>query len=165
MTFRQQEKTSEIMTTFRANSTFPRALALDCSNVSPSFFSNTTNSIQVSTLNRLNYTPLSRTHSSCGITKVDLEAPHGSDDGDDGLDSVAVDHSLVLLTFLFWVACLVDDPAEKAEKYVQQMRHLPATNKSKRFQMLPSDTENSFFMTNSPRWIVSLLFQRSLEFT
>lgn len=41
------------------------------------------------------------THSSRGVTEVNLEAAHGSDDGDDGLDRVAVDHSLVLLAFFF----------------------------------------------------------------
>ena len=42
----------------------------------------------------------SLTHRSGCISKVDLEASHGSDDGDDGLDGVAVDNGLVLLTFL-----------------------------------------------------------------
>ena len=50
------------------------------------------------------------THRSGRIAKVDLEAAHGSDDGDDGLDGVAVHHRLVLLTLLLRVARLVDDP-------------------------------------------------------
>lgn len=40
------------------------------------------------------------THRSGGIGKVDFEASHSSDDGDDGLDGVAVDYGLVLLTLL-----------------------------------------------------------------
>lgn len=38
------------------------------------------------------------TYRSGRIRKVDLEASHSSDDGDNGLDGVAVDHGLVLLT-------------------------------------------------------------------
>ncbi len=40
------------------------------------------------------------THRSGCISEVDLEASHRSDDGDNGLDGVAVDHGLVLLTLL-----------------------------------------------------------------
>lgn len=40
------------------------------------------------------------THRSGWISKVDLEATHSSDDGNNGLDGVAVDHGLVLLTLL-----------------------------------------------------------------
>lgn len=43
----------------------------------------------------------SLTHRSGCICKVNLEASHSSDDGNDGLDGVAVDHGLVLLTLLF----------------------------------------------------------------
>lgn len=35
---------------------------------------------------------------------------HGSDDGDDRLDSVAVHHHSVLFTLLLRVASLMDDP-------------------------------------------------------
>lgn len=34
------------------------------------------------------------------ISKVNLETSHSSDDGNNGLDGVAIDHSLVLLTLL-----------------------------------------------------------------
>lgn len=41
-----------------------------------------------------------RSHRSACVSEVDLKATHGSDDGDDGLDGVAEDHSFVLLTLL-----------------------------------------------------------------
>lgn len=46
------------------------------------------------------------------VSEVDFQPPHGSNDGNDGLDSVAVDHCLVLLTLLFRVAGFVDNPTE-----------------------------------------------------
>lgn len=49
------------------------------------------------------------THRSGCIGEIDLEAPHGSDDGDDGLDGVAVNHNPVLATLLLCVAILMDD--------------------------------------------------------
>ena len=66
------------------------------------------------------------THRPGGVSKVDLKAAHGSDDGDDGLDGVAVDHSLVLLTLLLRVPSLVDDPEEtppstQCTSYIQQL--------------------------------------------
>lgn len=50
------------------------------------------------------------TYRSGCICKVNLEAPHCSDDGNNGLDGVAVDNRLVLLTLLLWVAGFMDDP-------------------------------------------------------
>ena len=66
-------------------------------------------STQVAMAKLYNTTPVLRlpwcntitTHGSDGVSEVDLQAAHGSDDGDDGLDGVAVDHCLVLLTLLF----------------------------------------------------------------
>lgn len=55
------------------------------------------------------------TYRSGRIRKVDLEASHGSDDGDNGLDGVAVDHGLVLLTLFLWVTRFVDDPGTQRE--------------------------------------------------
>ncbi len=96
------EITSLILTAFRAKTAFPRLFSDRLFTVSTCLSSNATNSIQVSIPKPPNYTfTPSVTHSSRGVAKVDLEAPHGSDDGDDGLDGVAVDYSLVLLTFFF----------------------------------------------------------------
>lgn len=39
-------------------------------------------------------------HRSGCVPEVDFEASHGTDDGDDGLDSVTVHYGLVLLTLL-----------------------------------------------------------------
>lgn len=57
------------------------------------------------------------THRSGCISKVDFEASHSSDDGDDGLDGVAVDHSLVLLTLLLWIPCFMDDPGRQTSQF------------------------------------------------
>lgn len=40
------------------------------------------------------------THRSGGVSKVNLQVPHCLDDGHDGLDGVAVDHSFVLPALL-----------------------------------------------------------------
>lgn len=50
------------------------------------------------------------THRSGGVSKVNLQVPHGLDDGHDGLDGVAVDHGFVLPALLLRVAILMDDP-------------------------------------------------------
>lgn len=57
------------------------------------------------------------THRSGRIPEVDFEAAHGADDGDDGLDGVAIDHGLVLLTFILRVSCLVDNPGGEEGVY------------------------------------------------
>ena len=49
------------------------------------------------------------THRSSRVSEVYPELSHGSDDGHQTLDGVAVDHRLVLETFLLTVASLVDD--------------------------------------------------------
>lgn len=80
--------TSEIMATFRPKSLLNDGLFVFTSGLQ-------------SKPTKITSFSFSTTHSSCGIAKVNLEAPHGSDNGDDRLDGVAVDHGLVLLTFLF----------------------------------------------------------------
>lgn len=47
------------------------------------------------------------------VTVFDAQSVHGSDDGCQGLDGVAVDDRLVLLYVFSREAILVDDPGEK----------------------------------------------------
>lgn len=56
------------------------------------------------------------THRSRRITKVNLESAHGPNDGDDRLNSVAVDHSFVLFALFLRVPCLMDD-SRKSERF------------------------------------------------
>lgn len=55
------------------------------------------------------------THRSGGIPEVNLQVPHGLDDGHDGLDCVAVDHGFVLPALLLRVAIFVDDPGGRGQ--------------------------------------------------
>lgn len=53
------------------------------------------------------------THRSRRIAEVDLESAHGPNDGDDRLDSVAVDHSFVLFALFLRVPRLMNDSRER----------------------------------------------------
>lgn len=57
------------------------------------------------------------THRSRCVSEIDLESPHGTNDGDDRLNSVAVDNSFVLFALLLRVACLMDDSIQRDKSH------------------------------------------------
>lgn len=59
---------------------------------------------------------MSDTYRSSSFLIVDLKVGHSFDDGHDGLDCVAVDNSSVLLTLIFWVSILVDNPENRDQR-------------------------------------------------
>lgn len=56
------------------------------------------------------------TYRSSRFLIVDLKVGHGFDDGHNGLDCVAVDNCSVLLTLIFWVSILMDNPEKNREQ-------------------------------------------------
>lgn len=72
------------------------------------------------------------THSPGWITEVYLQPPHCSNDSNNGLNSVTVDNSFVLFTFIFWITSFMDDPTEqkKPNKLSIQIKKTTTTTKS-----------------------------------
>lgn len=59
---------------------------------------------------------VSDTYRSSRFLIVNLKVGHGFNDGHYGLDCVAVDNSSVLLTLIFWVSILMDNPENRDQR-------------------------------------------------
>ena len=101
--------------------------------------------------------PKKETYRSGSILVDNLEIGHGFDDGHNGLNCVTVDNCSVLLTLLFWVAILVNNPGKvKREvgwwKTGQQPLHNSCQIWSFATNYANITTENSQVCRNHPRY-------------
>lgn len=71
-----------------------------------------------------------QSYRSGGFFIFNLEVGHSFDDGHDGLDCVAVDHGSVLLTLIFWVSILMNNPGEKKHRVEEKVLKSPPLHTS-----------------------------------